>query len=56
MDEILTAEDQKIVDLLWDYLKKDPDHKDWRMTGFGSKTKLGLVRSIRYVVLGDEED
>ena len=37
---------KKIADLLWDYLKKDPDHKDRRRTGWGTKTKLGLRRSI----------
>lgn len=42
----LTKREQALVDLLWDYLKKDPEHKDRRWTGFGTKTKVGLVASI----------
>lgn len=46
MPETLTKEQQAIVDLLWDYLKKDPEHKDRRQTAYGTKTKLGLALSV----------
>jgi hypothetical protein len=35
-----------LLGLLWDSLKRDPDHKDRRQTGFGTKTKEGLVACI----------
>jgi hypothetical protein len=46
----LTKQQQAIVDLLWDYLKRDPEHKDRRQTGFGTKTKLGLALSVERIV------
>ncbi len=46
--EIKQAE--AIAGLLWDYLKRDPEHKDRRHTSGGTKTKLGLLRSIRYAL------
>ena len=36
-----------LTELLWDYLKRDPDNKDRRRTGWGTKTKLGLARSVQ---------
>ena len=42
--------DQAIVDLLWDYLKRDPEYKDRRQTAYGSKTKYGLARSIEAII------
>lgn len=47
--------DEKIVELLWNSLKRDPEHKDRRVLGFdhGSKTKTGLVATIRRII---EED
>ena len=39
-----------VVDLLWDYLKRDPEYKDRRMTGWGTKTKEGLAACIRSIV------
>ena len=38
---------EAIAALLWDYLKKDPEHKDRRQTGWGTKTKLGLALSVQ---------
>jgi hypothetical protein len=35
-----------LADLLWDYLKRDPNNKNRRVTGWGTKTKIGLRRSI----------
>jgi hypothetical protein len=40
-------EAEAIADLLWDYLKRDPEHKDRRRIGDGTKTKLGLLRTIK---------
>jgi hypothetical protein len=37
---------QSIIDLLWDSLKRDPEHKDRRQTGWGTKTKTGLIACI----------
>jgi hypothetical protein len=38
--------EEKIIELLWDSLKRDPEHKDRRQTGWGTKTKQGLVACI----------
>jgi len=35
-----------LIELLWDSLKRDPNHNDRRQTGWGSKTKVGLIRCI----------
>ena len=35
-----------VIDLLWDSLKKDPEFKDRRQTGWGTKTKVGLIACI----------
>jgi hypothetical protein len=37
---------EAIAELLWDYLKADREHKDRRQTGWGTKTKAGLVASL----------
>ena len=50
MEQQLSQRGQALVDLLWDYLKKDPEHKDRRQTGFGTKTKIGLVASIERII------
>ncbi len=48
----MTDEQQSaIVELLWDYLKKDPEHKDRRQTGWGTKTKQGLYNCINRIVM-----
>lgn len=47
----MTKKEQAIKDLLWDYLKKDPEHADRRMTGYGTKTLIGLVASIERALL-----
>ncbi len=39
-----------LVGLLWDYLKKDREHKDRRHTSFGTKTKQGLTACIERVI------
>ena len=46
VDVELTERQQAIVDMLWDSMKRDTEHKDRRVTSWGTKTKLGLARSI----------
>jgi hypothetical protein len=41
--------DADIEALLWDSLKRDPEHKDRRVTGWGTKTLTGLIASVRRV-------
>ena len=43
--EIKQAE--AIAELLWDYLKRDREHPDRRRTSAGTKTKLGLMRTVK---------
>ncbi len=38
---------EEVADVFWYYLKRDPDHKDRRLTSWGSKTKLGLAETIK---------
>lgn len=49
-------QEQELLELLWDYMKKDPAHKDRVRTGWGTKTKQGLVASVRRIVTGEETD
>lgn len=46
MDTTLSERDKALIDLLWDYMRKDKKHKDRVHTGFGTKTQFGLARSI----------
>jgi hypothetical protein len=39
-------ENHPVVQMLWDSLKRDPQHKDRVQTAWGTKTKQGLVLSI----------
>lgn len=41
---------EALAELLWDYLVKDKEHKDQRWTGHGTKTKLGLRKSIEGII------
>ncbi len=52
------TENQKaaILGLLWDSLKRDPEHKDRRQTGWGTKTQLGLVACIERIERGSMPD
>jgi len=36
-----------LIDLLWDHLKKDPTNSERVQTGWGNKTKEGLVECIK---------
>ena len=38
---------EEVADVFWYHLKRDPDHKDRRMTAWGSKTKIGLAETIK---------
>ncbi len=46
----LTPTEQELVNLLWDSLKRDPENKDRRKTGYGTKTKVGLVNTIAWIL------
>jgi hypothetical protein len=48
-----TFTDEQIADVFWDYLKRDPEHKDRRQTAWGTKTKQGLAAVI--VRLGTQQ-
>jgi hypothetical protein len=41
--------EQEICDLLWDSLARDPEHPDRRCTGWGTKTKKGLVACLERI-------
>lgn len=43
-------QEQNIIDLLWDCLPKEPGVKDRRHTGWGTKTKVGLIACIERIV------
>lgn len=51
----MTTKEQAIIELLWDSLKRDPEHKDRRQTGWGTKTQMGLVASLNRIY-EEEED
>lgn len=42
----------QLVNLLWDYMNKDPEHLDRVQTGWGTKTRQGLTSCIARIVLG----
>lgn len=42
-----------LLEFLWNFMKRDPIHKDRVLTGWGSKTRQGLVASIESIVEGD---
>ncbi len=49
---------EKVLDLLWDFLKVDPDHPDRRVLGLGhgGKTRQGLIATLeRIIERGDYE-
>ena len=41
---------RQIEELLWDHLKRDPEHRDRRQTGWGTKTLRGLVACIEHII------
>jgi len=40
----------KIIALLWDSLKRDPEHHDRKQTGWGTKTQKGLIACLESIV------
>ncbi len=54
----LTREQEAaLLDLLWGYMRRDlnPEHrKDRVQTGWGTKTKQGLIACIKRIVLDGE--
>jgi hypothetical protein len=48
-------DDDPVVQMLWDYLRRDAEHKDRRCTGVGTKTKLGLAATVRALVVGGKK-
>jgi hypothetical protein len=47
------AQQHDILYLLWPYLKRRPGY-DQVMTGYGAKTKTGLLNSLEAIVLKGE--
>lgn len=45
--------DQEILNLLWESLKRDPEHTDRRQTAWGTKTQAGLVASLNRIYQGE---
>jgi len=45
----LTRRQQKIVDLLWDTLKKSSEHPDRVNLPTGTKTKIGLAKTVERI-------
>lgn len=43
-----------LLELLWESMKRDPEHKDRVRTGWGTKTQTGLLASIQSI-MEDEE-
>lgn len=46
----LTPEEQEVISLIWDYLPKVKGDDERVSTVIGSKTKLGLVRTLRHML------
>ena len=44
------GQESQILELLWDSMKRDPEHKDRVRTGWGTKTKTGLVACIERIM------
>lgn len=49
-DALELKEADAVAALLWDYLRRDPEHKTRRRTGAGTKTKLGLLRTLKHTI------
>jgi len=45
-------QNDQLITLLWDSMKKDPEHKDRRQTGWGTKTKEGLCACVARICAG----
>ena len=40
----------EIMELLWESLKRVPGHPDRRQTGWGTKTKQGMIACITRII------
>lgn len=49
-----TAQMNAIIDLLWDSLPDDPEHSDRKQTGWGTKTRQGLIACIKRIAKGED--
>ncbi len=47
--------DEEIAVVFWDSLKRDPSNRERRQTAWGTKTKIGLVATIKRLGGGDDE-
>lgn len=45
-------QEKQLLELLWDNLKRDPEHKDRVRTGWGTKTKQGLIACVTSIMEG----
>ncbi len=52
--QTFTATEQNALDLLWESLKRDPDHADRKQTGYGTKTQTGLLACLRAIYHEDD--
>ena len=51
MTKVITDNQRKqFEELLWEHLKHDPSHADRRQTGWGTKTKDGLIACIERII------
>lgn len=55
MPRITLSQPQRdeLIELLWESLKRDREHTDRRQTGWGTKTKLGLIACVERIVNDD---
>lgn len=44
-----SIEHHEFISMLWGYLKRDPEHADRRQTGWGTKTKTGLIACLNRI-------
>ena len=44
---------QAIMELLWEHLPIDREHRDRRITGWGTKTQTGLIACIERICKDD---
>jgi hypothetical protein len=50
----IEKQEEAVAELLWDYLKRDPEHRDRRATGWGTKTLVGLTACVNRIFGGGE--
>ena len=50
-----TAQQNELLNLLWDSLKRQPGRPDVRVTSWGTKTKRGLLACVERIYTPDNE-